>query len=256
MAQSRIALLPRLCAVVGAGALTIGCHSTPSDSSPPQSRVSFVYVVNGPQEEIETYRLNETTGELTTQAHTAVPVPRLVAADPRGRFLYVGGGGRSSTAAGAARTPGFLRSYQVQPGTGELVLVSEVSLEGYPLKECRSCPAYPMQVLATDTHLYVSFEALRELGHTHEFDYWRPFRVDASSGALSEAGGPLYLGIHDVLPLIAADTEMGWGIVGDGPEWVTFAPGPDGRLGEIARTAHRVAGAWGGPGGPRWPATA
>ncbi len=216
-------------------AIACGSGSGPAGASDPSGH-TFVYLVDASLQTLGTYRLDETTGELRPQGTLPVPWPRALAADPAGRFVYVAGTSVDES------TPGYVRTYRIRRDTGSLSQLSELSLQGYQgngLGPCPSCPVAPMQLTATDRHVHVLLQSVQRLStHDHEHDYWVPFSVDATSGALTPVREPLYLGQNDGLPLFAVDPQSGWMTWSndEGFTFAAFAPAADGQLREVARS--------------------
>jgi 6-phosphogluconolactonase len=79
---------------------------------------TFVYVSMAPEQKIQIYRLDSTTGKLTAVEAIAVEgAPGALAVDPKKKFLFA-----------SLRTTSTLVSFRIDPATGKLKLLSTVAL--------------------------------------------------------------------------------------------------------------------------------
>jgi hypothetical protein len=190
------------------------------------------------------------TGNLQLVDRRAIENARVIAAEPRGRVLFVGGG-RKPTSWGRHVTtyPGYLRTYAIDPAAGTVTALSEREL---PHSDSPRMYLQAERVVANETTVYVIATSAYSWQKVLDYGF------DAPTGALTDAPGfnceswwhPAW-----VLPskpnLLAAD-----GGLDCYPDWQdyrpsafgVFAPDPtDGRLVRIARATPPSPGASGPP---------
>jgi hypothetical protein len=220
-----------------AGACGSDAPSTPVEPSPPTATRAFVHVLDleaadkpkpscrgyvGTPVPVSTFEVTS-SGELRSLATQSIDGARRLAADPLGRFLYVGG---------VKDIPGYVSSYAVDAASGALSRRSQF-VPSTAYLGCCPPASEPSALAATKEQLFVSRTA----------DYGYPIHpgftvvwVEPGTGNLRQDQGPYHdfydapgwILPHPSLPVVYADDDK-HGVI------VLSPRAQDGRLAEIER---------------------
>lgn len=258
MPKCEAALLLSALACLAAAGCGGGSDDVPTAPSPPPAAPAFVFVLTPPPKDqpndapvLSAFQVTS-LGELRLTDRQVIEYARVIAADPRGRFLFVGGGRRQSCGSpchGPSTFPGFLRSYSVDPNSGVLSQRDERTM---PYDESYGSRLhYQVQYLAASEDRVYAW-----LNDSWRSTSFRQFQFDAPGGSLSAAprlacdpdGAPSWLLASGSRLLIGDDGSLDcWLDDGYGMRGVfgVFAPKPEdgGRLHRIAN-ATLARGGW------------
>ncbi len=137
---------------------------------------AFAYVLDAEAAVVLAFEADAVTGQLRLVESRDLPEPRLLAADPRGRFLHVAGGGTAWS--GDPATLPYLRTYAVDPGSGRLTQRSGDDENPF------GCPW--TSLAANERQVY----ALAATCFTGYHGGWLVLNVDPATGALTHAPRP------------------------------------------------------------------
>jgi hypothetical protein len=247
-------------ALVFAGGMLSACgghDGTTTPSGPPAAALAFAYILTPPPEDLpenmpvlSTLKVTP-SGNLELIDRRAIENARALAADPRGRMLFVAGGGRPTSLGRHVTTyPGYIRTYSIEPSAGTVTALAEREL---PHSDSPRVYLQAERMVADEGTVYVTAASRGAYSWQKVVDY----RFDATRGVLSDGPGfycETWWHPHWVLPskpyLLAEDV-----ILDCYPEWRddrltafgVFAPDPtDGRLVRIARAPRPSPAVYGG----------
>jgi len=151
----------------------------PTNTPPPASATAryFAYVANSGSDDISGYEIDPNTGALTAVGTLALERPGSIAADPKGRFLYV-------------LNRGGISSYRINPSTGLLSPAGSAVITGDPSGQLANF----VTVDPSGRFVYVSNVQSNDIQPP-----WVAFidsaisayAIDAASGALTPVGTPV-----------------------------------------------------------------
>ncbi len=165
---------------LGGASMLVGCGSSSPTPTPaevkPVATQAFVHVLDAQSEKLSSFEVVPATGQLTLRGSITAPSPTVFTADPKGRLLFVGGGG----GAGAAYVAPYVATYALERGV-------PVQRETLPLTGSSTRP--PHGIGAFDQELFVA-NTWHDGGtyHSHWGGTLRSMRLEEAAGRLSTAG--------------------------------------------------------------------
>jgi len=154
----------------------------PTNTPPPASATAryFAYVANSGSDDISGYEIDPNTGALTAVGTLALERSGSIAADPKGRFLYV-------LNRGDGLNRGGISSYRINPSTGLLSPAGSAVITGDPNGQL----ANSVTVDPSGRFVYVSNSQSNDIQPNFIDSAISAYAIDAASGALTPVGAPV-----------------------------------------------------------------